>query len=107
MRAVTSEPGEPSIWIGFAVLLGQVVLAAVVVFALELVFYFVAVMLFPHIDVPSCAATNTFCSPTGAKGPTGGAVVFLTENVAGAGIAVLAAVLLVLRRRTRLRPAAR
>lgn len=63
----------------------------VVVVTLEFVLYMTALTLFPHLDTPNCAGANTFCSPDGSVGLTGGAVVVLIGNGVAAFVCVLLA----------------
>lgn len=66
----------------------------VILVGFEAVLYLIAVLLFPHLDTPACAGADTFCSPDGRPGLTGGAVVVLTGN----GVAVVVLAWLLLRR---------
>jgi hypothetical protein len=69
------------------------------VLAFEVVLELAAIGLFPHVDTPECASTNTFCFPDGHGGVTGGAMVVGIGNLVG--LAVVVAVLVVpARRRT-------
>jgi hypothetical protein len=52
-------------------LLVWVVLGGVLVVVFEALLYLTAVMLFPHIDTPDCASTDTFCFPDGRPGVIG------------------------------------
>jgi hypothetical protein len=88
-------------------LLVWVVLGGVLVVVFEALLYLTAVMLFPHIDTPDCASTDTFCFPDGRPGVTGGAIVVAVGHLGAVAILVAALVLLVIRRLMIRRRAAR
>ena len=61
----------------------------VLVVGFEPVLYLIAVLLFPHLDTPECAGADTFCSPNGHPGLTGGAVVVLAGNLIAVALLVV------------------
>lgn len=84
-------------------LLGRVALGVALVAAFELVLYLTAVTLFTHVDTPACAGADTFCSPDGRPGITGGAAVVVAGNLL-AVVAVLVLLVLARRRSSPARP---
>lgn len=75
-----------------------VAICIAIVATFELVLYVVALILFSHMDAPACASTNTFCSPDGQRGLTGGAIVVIAGNITAVMLAGCV-VLLFLRQR--------
>lgn len=74
--------------------------ACVSVVCFEYILYTTALILFSHMDTPTCAGADTFCSPEGRPGLTGGAIVVLSGNLGAVALgAALVALLFVLRRR--------
>lgn len=71
-----------------------VALACIVVFVFEFALYLTATLLFTHVDTPDCAGSDTFCSPDGRPGLTGGAVVVTVGNLAALVIVAVAVFLL-------------
>lgn len=61
--------------------------SVLVLLTFELVLYVTAVMLFSHVDTPDCASTNSFCSPDGHSGLTGGAIFLVAGNFIAAALA--------------------
>lgn len=86
----------------FGRILGWIVIGCVLLVAFEMVVYLAAAMLFPHVDTPECASTNTFCSPDGRHGVTGGTVVVAAGHLGA--LVVLVALLLVRDRRSHAQP---
>lgn len=73
--------------------LGWIAAGVFVFIVFELALYLTAVTVFTHVDTPRCAGSNTFCSPDGRPGPTGGAVVMLAGNLTAVVVASGATVL--------------
>lgn len=73
--------GRATAWVFLATV------SVLVLLTFELVLYVTALMLFSHVDTPDCASTNSFCSPDGHSGLTGGAIFLVAGNFITAAIA--------------------
>lgn len=65
---------------GIAKKIGWTAFAVFLLLIFEELVNIAALNLYPHHDTAACAGADTFCSPDGAPGLTGGAAVFLIAN---------------------------